>query len=331
MTHVPLVDVVGVGLNAADTLIQLPHFPTPDSKVEFTHADLLLGGQVATAMVACQAWGLHTRYVGKVGGDSAAALHRRALKLAGVEAHLRVARAAPSQKSFILVDQRTGERTVLWHRDPRIALLPQDLKKLWITQARALLVDGHDTASAARAALWARQAKIPVVADTDNVYPGIEDLLEHVDQLICSEQFPQRLTGQADLLRALPQLMNYFSFTLVAATLGADGVVAWDGTQFHYSPAFAVRAIDTTGAGDVFHAAFIYALLAGCDIGRQLQFSCAAAALNCTGLGARGGIRPLREIKGLLRDGEPRKSRYSTAALAHAAKQFKIKIPKQSL
>jgi len=325
MTRVPLVDVVGVGLNAADTLIQLPHFPAPDSKIEFTRLDFLLGGQVATAMMACQAWGLRTRYVGKVGADYAAALHRRALNRAGVEAHLRVVRPAVSQSSFILVDQRTGERTVLWHRDPRIALVPQDLKKEWITQARALLVDGHDTASAARAALWARHATIPVVADTDNVYPGIQDLLEHVDYLICSEQFPERLTGQADQLRALPQLMHNFNFTLVATTLGADGVLAWDGYRFCYFPAFKVRAIDTTGAGDIFHAAFVYTLLAGWDLERQLKFSCAAAALNCTGLGARGGIRPLREIKRLLRDGEPRKSRYSPAVLAHAAKAMQNK------
>ena len=147
--EVPVVDVVGVGLNATDTLIRLPHFPAFDSKIEFISAEVRPGGQVATAMVACQGWGLKTRYVGKVGNDSAAELQRREFAGAGVEAHLLAVADCTSQLAFILVDQASGERTILWKRDARLTLRPEELRRDWIVRARALHVDGHDTAAAA--------------------------------------------------------------------------------------------------------------------------------------------------------------------------------------
>src|SRR5713101_3925423 len=172
MTESSKVDVVGVGLNATDTLIPVAHYPTRGSKVEFRSAKVLPGGQVATAMIACQQWGLRTRYVGKVGDDSAASLHRAEFARSGVEAHLFTAHGCPSQQAFILVDD-SGERTVLWKRDERLTLHTEELQQDWIVNARALHVDGHDTAAATAAAGWARAAGIPVIADVDDIYPGV--------------------------------------------------------------------------------------------------------------------------------------------------------------
>lgn len=210
MDRVPLVDVLGIGINATDTLIELPHFPTLDSKVEFTRSEVMAGGQVASAMVACQTWGLRARYAGKVGDDQAAELQRRELERVGVEAQLLVVAGGKSQSSCILVDRGSGERTVLWQRDARIALRPEDIQREWVVHAKALLVDGHDTSAAAQAAAWAREAKIPVVADVDNLYLGVETLLENTHYLICSKELPQRLTGEANLVRALPAIAGRF-------------------------------------------------------------------------------------------------------------------------
>jgi len=306
------VDVVGVGLNAIDTLITLPHFPEFDSKVELLDARVLPGGQVATAMVACQTWGLRARYVGSVGDDAAARMQDTALREAGVEAHLVSVAGCLSQCAFILVDAKSGERTILWRRDPRLTLRPEQLHREWIVNARALHVDGHDPEAAACAAGWAREAGIPVTADVDNVYPGLDGLLEKVDYLLASHGLPEKLTGEPDLLRSLPALAKQYGFRVSGATLGRGGAVAWDGRRFHYCPAFRVQTVDTTGAGDVFHGAFVYGLLAGpapygagagWPLPRLLEFSCAAAALNCTAPGARGGIRPAAEIERLMREG----------------------------
>ncbi len=302
MTNLSNLDVVGVGLNATDTLIPVAHYPSRGSKVEFRSAKVLPGGQVATAMIACQQWGLRARYVGKVGDDVAAELHRAEFARLGVEAHLFTAPGCPSQQAFILVDD-SGERTVLWKRDDRLTLRPEELQRDWIVHSRALHVDGHDTAAAATAAGWARAAGIPVIADLDELYPGIDALLKSVDFLITSRDIPGRLMEEPDLRKSLPALRERFGCRLTAATLGEEGVLAWDGTQFHYATAFCVQPVDTTGAGDIFHAGFIYGLLQGWPLQRQLDFACAAAALNCTAVGARGGIQSVEAIERLIATG----------------------------
>jgi sulfofructose kinase len=313
-----VVDIVGVGLNATDTIIRLPHFPAFNSKVEFRVSEILPGGQVATAVTACARWGLKTRYVGKIGDDSAGLLQQDEMRKSGIEAHWIVVPHCQSQASFILVDEITGERTVLWKRDPRQELLPSEIRLEWVVQSRLLHVDGHDCAGATQAARWARAAHIPVTADLDNLYPGVEALLENVDYAIASKEFHTRLCGQSDPFVSLPAVASRFGCRLTAATLGADGVLAWDGARFHYSLAFELKPVDTTGAGDVFHAAFAYALLRGDALARSLEFSCAAAGLACMGMGARGGIASLEEIETLIRDGRRRPAAFTPDQLEAA-------------
>ena len=249
-------------------------------------------------MVACQTWGLSTRYVGKLGEDDAARLHRDAFTRAGVDARIVTVPGAHSLQNLIMVDE--GERTVLCQRDERMVLQPEELRREWIVSARALHLDGRDTAAATLAASWARAAGIPVVADLDEIYLGVEQLIELIDYLIVSRDFPCRLMADPDLESALCRMQLRFGCRLTAATLGEDGVLAWDGRQHLYRPAYRVPVVDTTGAGDIFHAGFIYGLLQDWPLARQLDFSCAAAAVNCMFSGARGGIRTLAAIEELM-------------------------------
>jgi len=312
-------DVLAIGLNATDTLIRVPRFPAFDSKTKILASALLPGGQAATAAVACQRWGLRSRYVGKIGDDSAGRLQRAEFAREGVEAHLIEVPNCPSQSAFIIVDECTGERTILWQRDERLDLQPEELPREWIRGARLVHVDGHPCAPAAAAARWAREASAVVTADLDNLYPGIEALLEVVDFMIGSREFPERLLGIPDLLESLPEITRRFGCRVAGATLGREGVLAWDGTQFHYCPAFRVDTVDTTGAGDLFHAGFAYALLRGDILPEMLEFSCAAAGLNCTAPGARGGIRPVDEIENLRRERSRHERLYADEELRRAA------------
>ncbi len=299
MMQLPKVDLVGVGLNATDTTIQLSEFPECGSKVEYDSEKVAPGGQVASTVVACQTWGLSTRYVGKLGDDDAARLHAQEFLRTGVEAQLLHTPGVASARSLILVDSH-GERTVLCRRDERVILKPEELTREWIVNARALHVDGHDTAAAALAASWARAAGVPVIADLDDKYAGVDALIANVDYLIVSRDLPGRLTGEGNLKTALRALQRRFGCQLTAATLGPDGVLAWDGEHFLHASAYRVPAIDTTGAGDIFHAGFIYGLLQGWPLERQLDFSCAAAAMNCKAEGARGGIGSVETIEALM-------------------------------
>jgi sulfofructose kinase len=303
------VDLVGVGLNATDTVIPLAKYPARGSKVEYSHATILPGGQVASTVVACQRWGMKTRYVGKLGDDVAATLHREAFAHAGVETRLLTVNGGASSQSLILVDDG-GERTVLCRRDERMNLRPEELNREWIVNARALHVDGYDTAAATLAAQWAREAGVPVVADLDEIYTGIEGLLENTDYIVASRDFPCRMMREPNLEFALKMMQRQFGCRIAAATLGEDGVLAWDGEQFHHAPAFRVPVVDTTGAGDIFHAGFIYGMLQDWPLQRQLDFACAAAALNCTQVGARGGIMSVEMIEEVMASGPRYDSAY---------------------
>jgi sulfofructose kinase len=314
--ELPIVDVVGVGLNATDTLIRVPHFPTLDSKVRMIEAVTRAGGEVASALVACQRWGLSTRYIGKVGDDDAGRLQLAEFARDGVEAHVTVVPHCQSQSSYILVDESTGERTIIWQRDPRVELVPEDLDRESIVRARLLHVTGSSTPAMSRAAKWAHEARIPVTLDVDGVYPGVEVLLEDVDYLISSRTFPEKLTGDANLFTSLPAIARKYKTRLIAATLGREGVLAWFEAGFQYCPAFRVPTVDTTGAGDIFHGGFIYGLQEGWPLDGILNFACAAAALNCTALGARSGIATVAEIERLCREG----ARYPSAFTAEELK-----------
>ena len=308
MASLEMVDLVGVGLNATDTVVSLGAFPAAGSKVEFQNAYVLPGGMVATTVMACRHWGLTTRYVGKLGEDAAGELHRAEFARIGVESRAIPVAGCDSQQSVILVDG-SGERTVLWKRDGRLTLKAEELDREWIVNARALHVDGYDTGAAVQAAKWARAARIPVVADLDDIYVGVEELLPLIDYLIVSRDFPLRLTSERELLAALKTMQERYGAKLAAATLGPECVLAWDGAEWHYCRAYRVPVVDTTGAGDVFHAGFLYGLLREWEMDRTLNFACAAAALNCTAIGARGGIVGLETIEELMATGE----RYAAA------------------
>jgi len=314
-----IVDVAGVGLNATDTMIRLPHFPALDTKVEILSNDVRAGGQVASAIVACRRWGLRVRYSGKVADDAAGNFQREEMRREGVAANWAIAHGCSSQIAYILVDEISGERTVLWKRDPKIALRPGEVKREWVRGAKVLLVDGHDTAAAARAAKWASESGALVVGDFDNKYLGVEKLLRFVDYPMTSKDFPRRLTGEKDLLKALPKIFNEYGCRASGATLGRLGAIAWDGAEFHLCPGFRVDAVDTTGAGDVFHGAFAFGLVKGWPLDEVLEFSCAAAALNCTSLGARGGIAKVKEIQRIRRTGKRSERAYKEDDLKRAA------------
>jgi sugar/nucleoside kinase (ribokinase family) len=312
-------DVVGLGLNATDTLVVVPHFPAYAGKARFTEEVLSPGGQVASAIVTCAALGLRTRYIGTVGDDERGRIQLESLRTKGVDIELvEVRRGCSTQSAYIVVDRSTGERTVLWRRDDCLRVDPGQIEHEHIACARLLHIDGHDTDAVERGARIAREAGIPVTADVDTIYHGFDRVLPHVDYLIASSEFPAQWTNKSDPLEALSAIQREFGLKVAAMTLGAHGALALENGRFVYSPAFVVDCVDTTGAGDVFHGAFCYAVLQRMGMREALDFSNAMAALNCTAMGARGGICGLEEARALQARGERRSRRELEAAATGA-------------
>jgi len=303
----PQFDVVGVGLNATDTLIVAPRFPAYAGKAPFQDEIVMPGGQVASALTACARLGLRTKYIGAVGGDERGRIQLESLAAAGIDcADVKVRQGCATQSAYIIVDASTGERTVLWRRDDGLRIEPGEVTDEMVTCGRLLHIDGHDTGAVARAAGVARAHGIPVTVDVDTVYGGFDRVLPVVDYLVASSEFPAAWTGERDPFRALERLQAEYRMRVAAMTLGAHGSLARCDGRFFYAPAYVVSAVDTTGAGDVFHGAFCYAVLEGLPMRDALDFSNAMAALNCTAPGARGGIRGLEEIRALMARAERR-------------------------
>jgi sulfofructose kinase len=302
-------DVVGVGLNATDTVLMVPRFPAYGGKAPFTQEFYSVGGQVATAVVACARLGLRAKYIGAVGDDERSRLQMDSLRASGIEIqHVQQRANCPNQSAYILVDQSTGERTIFWNRPECLAISPEQITPDQITCARLLHIDGHDTPAVEHAARIARSANIPVTVDVDTIYAGFDRVLPLVDYLISSAEFPARWTGIEDPFAALASIQEKSGVRVAAMTLGAHGALAYAEGRFHYSPAFVVNCIDTTGAGDVFHGAFCYSVLQQMPIADALEFSNAMAALNCTAPGARGRIANLEEAREFMHSGIARRA-----------------------
>jgi sulfofructose kinase len=300
-------DLVGVGLNATDTLLLVSRFPPYAGKVPFQSEILSPGGQVASAMAAASKLGLRVKYIGTVGDDERGRIQMESLRETGINLDdVVICKDTPNQTAYIIIDQSTGERTVLWSRPNGLRLDPESITLEKIACARMLHIDGHDTPAVERAAKFARSQGIPVTVDVDTIYHGFDRVLGSIDYLVASSEFPGQWTSEPDPFKALELIQDEYKIKCAAMTLGAHGALALMDGKFSYSPAFVVNCVDTTGAGDIFHGAFCYAVLEGMSMQETLEFSNAMAALNCTRLGARGGMATAAEARALIERGERR-------------------------
>jgi sugar/nucleoside kinase (ribokinase family) len=260
------------------------------------------GGQAATALSACAALGLKASYVGTVSSDDHGAFIRDALISRGIDVSRAVVRDGTNPFAVILVAEATaagGERIVLWDRAAAMTLTAADLPADLATSARLVHVDDVDIDAAIAAGRVGIAAGVPVTSDIEAARPKTPALLDAVTIPIFAEQVPGRLTGEPDVERALRSLRQRHA-GMLCVTLGSRGAALLDGDRFIKQGAFPIDAIDTTGAGDVFRAGFIYALLRGDTPGEILRFACAAAAVSCTRRGAIASVPDLEAVNALL-------------------------------
>ncbi len=293
-------DVVGVGVNVIDYLFRIPHFPVPDTKMDALDAMIQGGGLTATAMVACARLGLRTRYIGKFGGNEIGRMAREEMQREGMDLGAAVtASGVPNRFCVVLVEEASGHRTIVRERDPRIWLKPGDLSQEAVCAGRVLHLDGHEGDAALQAARWAKAAGIPISVDAEEPTEHREELFALTDILIVGLRFGRMLTGRSDIQDIL-EAMARLGPACVGLTLAGAGSALRYRDEIVQAPGFSVNVVDTTGAGDVFHGAFLYAFLQGWEAGDILRFANAVSALKCTCLGGRTGIPRLEEVQRFL-------------------------------
>lgn len=298
-------DIVGLGYTALDYLGIVPHLPEENRKLELLEFTVQGGGPTATALVTARRLGLTASYIGKVGDDDFGRRMIEELEAEGVDtSSVIVEPDASSQFAFIMVDEHTATRTILWTRGSVSRIRPEEVDLDVIGSARALLVDDLEPAAALAAVRDANDHAVPVVIDAGSLRQGVEEILPHCDYIVASEIFAEQITGGNDYLRSLEALLA-FGPEAVVVTLGEKGCVGLSEDGLIEAEGFEIEAVDTTGAGDVFHGAFLFAVLQGWDLYRSCVFSNAVAALKCRALGGREGIPGIEEALSFLEHRKP--------------------------
>ena len=264
------IEVLGLGFTAVDELLYVDAYPEADAKVPVRRRQWQCGGLTATALVAAARMGCRCAYAGILGDDDASRFVVERFREEGVDSsHLGLRDSAGPVRSTIIVDSARGTRTILFDLSGVVGVdltwPPEEV----LRAAKVLLVDHCGVGGMIRAARIARDARIPVVADFEDRDDGMfATLLALVDHLILSRTFAAKLTGQQDPAAAVRALWAS-DRRAVIVTCGGEGcwyVSAQQPGTVHRQRAWPVKAVDTTGCGDVFHGAYAAALVHGLDV-----------------------------------------------------------------
>jgi sulfofructose kinase len=299
--------VIGLGMCTLDVLIRSEDLPTWERGTRINAFGFDGGGPVGTAMVTAAKLGARTGFIGNAGNDAAAEFKLRSMRECGIDLSRMVYRDAPENHVVIVnIHAETGERVFSGLRRWDSAQIgPEDLDRDYIVAADYLHLDGFHNAAALQAAQWMQAAGKTVVLDGHKTEGAVGEhlrrLIPHVDILISGAGFARGLTGIDDIWRAGAAILTMGPRIFVQTEGDAGSYTITAAEQFH-TPAFPVDVVDTTGAGDVFHGAYIVGLLHGWSLRQTALFSTAVSALKCTRLGGRAGIPSFDTVMAFLQE-----------------------------
>ena len=289
-------NVVGVGQCAWDYLAISNNYPDENSKQELESWDEQGGGPVATALAALTRLGVKCRFYGITGDDDAGNKIRHSLVHEGIDiSSLLVREGSFSQSAFIVVGKKDGKRTIFWRRPTGKELTQKELGKDFLTGSCFLLLDGLMKEASCFAAQTAKRLNLPVMLDAGRLRNGMIELARNCDYIVGSERFANDLGWRNDT-DEFKKTLRDLGLGHTTITLGERGSVTFLKDEIIHVPAFKVKAVDTTGAGDVFHGGYIYGILKEWPIKKTLTFASAVAALKCLKVGGRAGIPSLEEV-----------------------------------
>ncbi len=295
--------IVGIGANVCDTLINVPNYPIEDTKLRASGVIQCGGGPCATGLAAASKLGAECAYIGTLTDDSAGSFLLSELEKYGISSdYVAIEKGCRSFSSYILLSEESSSRTCVFDRGNIPPTKLTKAQKEAISSAQILMVDGNDMSAAIEAGELARQCDTKVLYDAGGLYSGVENLLPLADYLIPSEEFALGHTGCKTAEEAAYALFEKYSPEAVVITQGKAGGIIYDGNTLCSYPAFSVKAVDTNGAGDVFHGAFAFAVTMGMSIFDAAVFSSAVSALKCTKYGARAAVPSYSEAVKFLKE-----------------------------
>ena len=296
-----LPDVIGIGACAVDYLGIVSEFPQPDTKSKMKKLIRQGGGPVATALVALARLGASVSYLGKFGSDELSSFALDGFVKEGVDiSHVIKEEGSGPLFAFVVVDEKSGERTIWWTDEQVREINADQLEKEFIASAKFLLIDDYQFGAALAGGRIAREEGVQVVLDAERPEnPDMNELLQVTDILIAPEEFALGFIGGKDVESSAETLLS-LGPRVVVVTLGVEGSFCKTVEESFHQPAFQVNVVDTTGCGDVFHGGFTYGMLQGWPLKEVAEFASSVAALKCRALGGRAAAPTFSEVKEFL-------------------------------
>ena len=299
------VEIVGLGECAVDFFIFVEEFWKPvDDKIWILKTETHPGGVTANFCVAVAKLGIKSGFMGSAGDDTDGQFMYRNFARQGVDTkHFFLERDKRSPVNFIIVNKK-GERQIL--QSPHLfinVLQPNEICPEYISAAKFLHTSALRVETARKAMEYAKEYGVNVSFDLERHVAAmglskLHPLLQMTDILLSNKLGALELSKEKDLRAAVKKFLD-FGPKVVVITLGKRGcLVATEDEQYRV-PAFKVRAIDTTGAGDAFNASFIIGLYNGMKLEDAAEFANAVASLKCTKIGAQSSPS-VQEVKAFL-------------------------------
>lgn len=281
-----------------DTLITLPNYPQEDTKLKALGSKVVGGGPTATGIVAASKLEADTGYIGVLSDDSSGVFLKNDFEKYQVDTSLiRQKSGYRSFTSVLWLSSENASRTCVFDKGNLPELVLDEEQKEEIKKAAVLMIDGNEISAAKEACVIANEAGTKVLYDAGGLYDGVEQLLPLSDILIPSEEFALGHTGCNNVEEAAKALFNKYNPEVVVITTGKNGGIIYEGKEIKHYPAFRVNAVDSNGAGDVFHGAFAAGFNYGYDYFKCCCFASAVSAVKCMGLGARESAPDLATVK----------------------------------
>ena len=293
------VDCLGMGIIPLDLLFEVGRFPNPGEKIDGLSLTIQGGGPVPNTLIGLTKFGYKTQLIAAVGNDIFGKLSIEEIKKQKVDASQIIVKGNSSAVAGGFVEQGSGRRTLVLER--RIFVESKDLNFSKFPKPKIVHLDGRDIEATVELAKWGKKVGAIVSFDIGSMRNDVSSAFSYVDHLVVADSYAFPFTKTSDSASAIKMLGEYGPSTIVV-TEGIKGATGYEKGKFHKQPAYKVKTIDTTGAGDAFHAGYLYGLLKGYDLAERLKWGAAVAALKCTKAGARAGIPSLNEVKKFLKN-----------------------------
>jgi sulfofructose kinase len=291
-------EILGFGCVSYDMLSVIPEMPAWEAVEYIAEYQVQQGGIAATATVAASKLGAPVEFIGGIAPGFQGEFLKDNFRKYGVKCdRIRVLEDGTSQFTVVLIHQASGRRSFIINKgvQDRTELFSGDLD---LAGARFMLLDGYYFDTTLRTAGQARKAGIVSITDLSqrNFHPKMGEYLSLIDYPILPEMYVKAYCRVEDPLEAGKRMYHPDNKALIV-TCGDRGaqIITSEGTDF--VPAFTVTPVDTTGAGDVFHGAFAFALWKGYGLREAVIFASAVSALKCTKMGGQSGIPDFEDAR----------------------------------